>query len=147
MYSTVRTATCVVGPLVAALAICLLGFAKLADLPSFFVALTSWTMVPSSMRSFVGVAVPIVEVLLAGTYIITRHRTNAISLIVLVLGFTVAYIIQWRLWQQPSCGCFGGVSLYFRKLDEAPMVIAKNVLLVVMLAPSVFASPRPSSSP
>lgn len=114
----------------------LAGLLKLYDLPEFYDHLLSWTMLPGFVIACLGVLVPAGELLLGGLFLAGICRQAcAVATLVLLLGFSAAYVIQWQFWQRPSCGCLGGVSQYILLVERAPFVLGKNIIMALMVAP------------
>lgn len=108
---------------------------KFSDLPAFLMALGTWRLVPGWAASLLTVMVPTAELTISGLWFGggSIARLSRWFVIVLLILWTGAYIIETVFWGPPNCGCFGRLRDWYLLKHEAPWVIARNLTLVVML--------------
>lgn len=107
----------------------IMGLLKLTDLPQFAGAVRAWTLLPRPLVPVVTVAVPLVEVGLAGAWLahLGRRRCEG-GLLLLILLYSAVYIGQLTGGTAPPCGCLGVLAARFRDLERAELVLARNFL-------------------
>lgn len=119
-----------------AVAVCLLGITallKLLDLGEFADGVRTWTLVPRWMVYPVVIAVPSLELLIAGAWIAGAPRRAVFGGgAVLLIIATAAYLLESLVAAPPRCGCFGGLAVPAR-WDTVAGVVTRNALLVAVL--------------
>jgi prepilin-type N-terminal cleavage/methylation domain-containing protein len=107
---------------------------KLADLAAFRAALASWAVIPPWLQPILTVAVPSLELLIAGSWFIGRRRSHALAGLVLVGVFTLAFAIELIINPRvKSCGCMGSLTKD-TWLESPPGVFIRNGALIGVFA-------------
>jgi len=120
------------------------GGLKLMDLPSFKAALSGWTLLPDGSRGTIALAVPAMEVAVAGMYPLWPRRAAIVGFCLLT-AFTGVYACHLAWAEPPDCGCFSMVLRFREVVAEWPLVIGRNVaLMLALLAPLVITSKPPT---
>lgn len=114
--------------------IALMGLMKSIDLPAFARAVREWAAIPPSLRTFVVVAVPAIELslgiwLLAGI----RRRWLVLAAMALVLAFSAMLAAQWALAGKAPCACFGVLARRIRQIETAEFGLARNGVMMIAL--------------
>jgi prepilin-type N-terminal cleavage/methylation domain-containing protein len=111
------------------------GLWKLIDLPSFVQSLEFWTLVPRSLRIPVGIAVPSLEVTIAGLWFAwsTDERLRWAA-VVLIAVLSVAFALHWVAGRPPACHCLGTLLAFDESVGHAKLVLARNCVLLVGLS-------------
>jgi prepilin-type N-terminal cleavage/methylation domain-containing protein len=123
----------------------LAGILKLTSLDGFARDTLAWQVFPPWMLAFATVAVPIVEVSLAGAWFLFARNTRLIwAAALLVAVMTAAFVVEARGGSVPKCGCFGLVSLYWAHKRSIESGIATNLILIGLLAVSAVPFRRPA---
>ncbi len=122
------------------------GLAKLLDIEEFWASLSSWWSIPRAMAGPLAFAVPIIEIAVAGCYMLGMRRfRNGLILIVLLVIFQFAYTIEWIRGGNPKCACLGVLVRNWMFASLAQYVILRNLILIVMLAVSIISPSRRAS--
>jgi prepilin-type N-terminal cleavage/methylation domain-containing protein len=116
------------------------GMLKLADLNAFRIALESWTALPHLVRGTLVIAIPTVELGLAGLWFAGLRRRGvrlaAAGFLVLV---TAAYLAHAIFFEIPDCGCFGLIAKAQADRRVAVFLVARNGCLLGLLLLSLMA--------
>jgi prepilin-type N-terminal cleavage/methylation domain-containing protein len=114
------------------------GFLKLADLPDFMASLRTWRSLSPTGIAVASVLVPPTEVVVAGLWVmgLARRRCEVAAALLLIF-FTGAYLWEWGRHGVPHCGCLGLIAGRLEFLEEAPHVVARNALLLLLLVAGV----------
>ncbi|MBY0308408.1 MAG: prepilin-type N-terminal cleavage/methylation domain-containing protein [Phycisphaerales bacterium] len=117
----------------------LTGILKAVDLNAFLLTLSSWQTVPKWLVALVGPAVPFIEIVLAGLWIIgIGHRRVALGAAMLVLATTFAFIFEYAHNPEASCGCFGKWSIRAASLEgPAAKALVNGGMIFVWVAYAV----------
>lgn len=124
------------------------GLLKLYDLSSFMSDLYTWSLIPEQMRRFVAVGVPIVEVAVGSSFLLfkgSQIHSGAIAASVLI-GFALAYTVQFSTGNEPKCGCFGPLSQFSEMKAGITETWVVNTLLAVPGVLSVWLNHRRRAS-
>lgn len=133
------------GAAASAIIILVAGISKLSDLPMFAHAVATWALIPDRLEPAITTLVPVIEVALAGCWLVGLRRPLAhVGMLALTVVFTAAYVVQWTLSEPPKCGCFGKLTWHAHVLEHAPFVVARNALIILALAMSVVSVRRRS---
>lgn len=117
------------------------GLAKFADLRTFAEDLSTWSLLRPSIRAVALTAVPLVEVLLAGLWLIrVRRRLITGLLIAWITLLTGAFGVQAITVGPPSCGCLGVLSRSASELESWPFLLTRNLVLLACLVPYAMPS-------
>ncbi len=107
----------------------LLGIAKLLDLPVFADALRTWNAIPEWAVAPLCIAIPVLEVLTALSWILgIRRQCVLMSAFCFLAIITLAYLGQSVYSEPPRCGCAGVVSRYWSEIDSTVVVVTRNTL-------------------
>lgn len=137
-FRTVGASLCMFGVGVA-------GIAKLSDLHAFRASLDSWVFLPTWTRPSIVAVVPATEVALATAWVVTVSRRHvAVAALGMLLLFTIAYALHVALGAPPTCQCFGKILAFEQGRTAALWTIARNALMVLMLA--VYLLPKRQGS-
>lgn len=129
------------------------GVLKLLDLTEFARSLSSWSYLPNGSLVIVALAVPIGEVAASGLWFSRAAPRLACRLgLGLLLAFTLVYAGHLALGHAPECRCFGKLSAYANSRGAAWIVIARNAVLMLLIAPGALARKgapvrRPAGAP
>lgn len=108
--------------------------AKLFDLDAFAVSLAQWHLVPTWAVSPLSAGVPLLELSLAGTWLLgLSGRRTRVTLAGFILACSVAFAAETWIFGQPTCRCFGKLVAWNRAKLDAPWILIRNAMLVVML--------------
>ncbi|MBL8764134.1 MAG: prepilin-type N-terminal cleavage/methylation domain-containing protein [Phycisphaerae bacterium] len=134
---------------VAMILIGLAGLSKLADLPQFAHDLKTWSIFPAWTRSLAAVLVPVVEVCVAGAFLLrVRRRAMCAAAMALLAVFSAVYAAQWAWGGAPRCGCMGVIARQLWIAEEAGGVFLRNgVLMAMLIAFLILDAPARAPSP
>lgn len=115
------------------------GTAKLVDLPAFESDLRTWQLLPASSIAPLTIIVPSVELLAAGLWFVRIWNRSGIVIGTLLLStFSFAYVAHLVFAHAPRCGCFGKLLQFEQSERSAEVAIARNLLLLALLASGCF---------
>src|SRR5688572_2743231 len=119
------------------------GLSKLADIDAFAAALRDWRLLPADAVWPLTFAVPLAEVVVAGTWLlgVERHESRRMAVLMLVL-YTVAYGIEVVAHGPVPCGCLGALAIWEEAERNAVAVVLRNVVLLAMLLGGAHLSNR-----
>ena len=117
------------------------GLSKATDLTEFAGSVSTWR-VPRWAVMPLAVAVPFVEIALAGFWFLGgRRRTALLGAIALLCTFTAAYVVHLVFFGRPDCNCLGRI-LQLRELNKtAWFVVTRNTVLIGFLAIGTVGGP------
>lgn len=115
--------------------IALASLGKLIDVDAFAASLATWQLVPKPLIAPLSVAVPMVEGLISGFWLLgqQRHRCELAAFFML-LAFSSIFLLHLALRVPPDCGCLGRKMAFIREGQEAIWVLGRNAVLLIMLA-------------
>lgn len=104
---------------------------KLLDLAAFRSSLRTWEGLPQTVKTPLAIAVPLVEMAIAGGWLVGLSRTRAaLAAMALLVVFTVAYGAHWAFIAAPTCDCFGRIAQFKEDNSTAVFVVARNAVLI-----------------
>jgi hypothetical protein len=113
-------------------ALLLSAFGKLADIPGFVAALATWSLLPAGSRLPVACALPSVEIIIAGMWLL-RLRPNLAEWAAgdFLAAVTGVYAVHMTQLETPNCNCLGAWETFrlARYADEH--VLFRNGILLV----------------
>jgi type II secretory pathway pseudopilin PulG len=110
------------------------GVMKAIDIGSFAAQLTTWPLIPRGWEPGVAMAVVNLELLVTVPWFLGLSRTaSPVGAVVLLVLFSIAYAAHHLLGHRVSCGCFGQLRMLEALDHQAPLVLARNALLTLML--------------
>jgi type II secretory pathway pseudopilin PulG len=113
----------------------LMGLMKLLDLPAFGAAVRHWRIIPRDIRPGVVVIVPILETALLVWLLLNLRRAYLLlSTLSLLIIFSGLYVVQWYLYDNTPCGCFGALARRFAEIETAQFALTRNVVMACVLA-------------
>jgi len=125
----------------------LAGIAKIAGFREFAGSVETWTILPAWVRVVSLLAVPIAEVLVGATLLLSpSSRFAAKCVLAMIVVFSAVYIAQYVFVGPPKCGCFGLLSRYSSALEDSKIVLGRNALLIVIAVVSLVLSRSASAS-
>ncbi len=117
--------------------------AKLIDLTDFRNSLRTWDGVPVALRTPLAVAVPLVELTIAGAWLVGLSRRRAPwAALALLLTVTAAYGLHWAFIKPPNCDCFGKIAQFKQDTAGATLVVLRNAVLMGLLGCGLWLAPR-----
>lgn len=127
-------------PAVPAVVFLLSGAVKLIDLEHFEMSLESWDIIPSPLITLLVVVIPAVELALGVAYFVLRRgRAVVVWMWIVLFLFTIGFVAQIVFYKAPSCGCLGKIQIFESRRIESIFAIARNILLMIFLSPSLLA--------
>ncbi|MBX3389790.1 MAG: type II secretion system protein [Phycisphaeraceae bacterium] len=124
------------------------GILKLADLPGFSQALSTWTVLPGPVKSIVLVCLPILEVAAGiGFLFFGRSKAVFIGMFVFLVMASAAYVTQLLTGEAPKCGCLGLLSEYVYQRETAKAVLFRDGVLLLCSALALVLWPRRKLDP
>jgi len=118
------------------------GAMKLLDLYSFKVSIEQWTVFPLLMKVLAVFALPALEVLLAGAWILNIERKHAFySTLSLLFVFVAASLFQMFFGQMPECGCFGVLEKWIAFSEGTYTTLVRSLLMTILVLIAYFISP------
>lgn len=119
------------------------GLAKAVNLEQFAADLESWTLLPPKLQTIAAMAVPTVELVLAGLWFAGLYPNLARRFaIVCIALWSGAFILQSQLGGVPSCGCFALLVSQHRLNESLPAILLRNAFILLLL---LYARPVPWS--
>lgn len=110
------------------------GLLKLLDVPAFEGALDSWTLLPVGWHWAIAYSVPILEVSLAGAFLLhARSRKAPVACAYLLFVFSLAISAQLISGHPPKCNCLGQLHRYADAMSDARVALARNAVLIAMV--------------
>jgi prepilin-type N-terminal cleavage/methylation domain-containing protein len=108
---------------------------KFSDLSTFVSDLREWRLAPAWAVGPATILVPGLELTLAGLWFAAHGSGRYVRLcaVAMLVAWSGAYVIETIIWGPPKCGCFGRLREWYLLKQEAPWVIGRNLLLILML--------------
>jgi type II secretory pathway pseudopilin PulG len=105
---------------------------KFSDLAAFRISLGTWRTIPVWAEGALATTVPATELALGTAWLALPRwgRSARMAMIVLLVAWTGAFILETIFWGPPHCGCFGRLRDWYVLRQGAPWVIARNTLLL-----------------
>ncbi|MGI8722887.1 MAG: MauE/DoxX family redox-associated membrane protein [Geodermatophilaceae bacterium] len=118
------------------------GLAKAGDLALSQLTVRSYRLLPDGLADVIGNVLPFVELALAAVLLVGLGTRVAAGLTaVLLLGFLVGVSSLWVRGIDAACGCFGTSLLSDGSEPSYPLIVARDVALL-LLAAFVASVPR-----
>ena len=122
---------------------------KLYDPKAFFADLGTWYLVPSWSRGALAIAIPYIELLIAGSWFLGVSRyISWIAAFSLLAMYSVVYSMHVALVDPPRCGCFWVLDNGRSESESTATwwLIVRNAIMMTILLCSEALSPakRPS---
>ncbi|MFN0131517.1 MAG: type II secretion system protein [Phycisphaerales bacterium] len=128
-----------IGPVFVAAFFVIAALLKLSDLQSFMDDIKQWTVIPRSLVPLLVVGVPVLEVSVAGWWLLTHRRLlPCITLITLLVTFSAGYLIQAASGHRPPCGCLGVIGRNVRADRSATVLVTRNSIMALVLLGGLF---------
>ena len=112
------------------------GLLKVADLGQFGESLKTWSLLPNTGKSVVLLLVPSLELCIGMAWLVgdmKRRDSVARVAIALLSVFTISFVVQGVLADVPDCGCFGKLLAAQDVVDQAQVVVARNLSLIAAI--------------
>jgi len=123
------------------LAIAGAGVFKLSDLFEFHRTLSSWILIPDSLKQAVVVVLPVLEVFLAGLWLLRIERRRSYWIVLsMLLAFNTAVCVQLMLGKAPECGCFGLVDHWLKEHAGNWVTLTRSAAMAGVLLLSLAVS-------
>lgn len=111
------------------------GLAKVGDLPLSRLSVRSYQLLPNGLADLIGNALPFVELALAALLLIgLGTRLVAAVSGLLLAGFVVGIASLWIRGIEAACGCFGTSLLSDGTVTSYPLLLTRDVGLLVLAA-------------
>ncbi|MEL6329117.1 MAG: MauE/DoxX family redox-associated membrane protein [Planctomycetota bacterium] len=109
------------------------GLAKLIDAPAFLDALRTWTLVPVAVLPSLSIAIPLIELVLAGSWLLGLARRPAgVGALVMMSVFTLTYTAHVIFTSAPDCGCFAKLASHESNEQSWQSTIARNLAFIAI---------------
>lgn len=121
------------------------GVAKAFTLTEFEASIRQWNVIPAEIVPLVIVIIPLAEVVIGAMVLAEPRRfVSRLCLLLLLITFTVAIVVESTISGEVVCNCFGPVS---DRLElNAQLLIVRNVVLISVVAGSIAVSQRRGSA-
>jgi len=112
---------------------------KCLDLVAFARSLATWDVYHPIVRSALVFFVPLLELSVVAWWCCANRRISAArAALTLLVALTTGYAVQVGFGRVPDCGCMGKILAFRSEMREVLYVVVRNVVLMLMLAPSAF---------
>lgn len=111
------------------------GTGKVGDLALSRLTVRSYQLLPDGLADVVGNVLPFVELALAALLLLgLGTRVAAVLTGILLLGFVVGVSSLWIRGIDAACGCFGTSLLSDGSQASYPLIVARDVALLLVAA-------------
>lgn len=111
------------------------GAIKVSDLNQTYIAVQAYELLPSSVASVVGAAIPFLELALGALLLVgLGTRLTAIVSGLVLLAFIAAVAQSWARGLTIDCGCFGGGGQVAPGETKYPQEIARDLGFLALAA-------------
>lgn len=110
------------------------GMRKVVDAPNFEEALRLWRLIPAWAAPGIALVVPAFEVLVGFGWVLGVHRRfMRRAAVVMLVGYTTAYVIESAIAQPPRCDCMALLLAYRDFQDGIAAILLRNGALAGLL--------------
>lgn len=104
---------------------------KVTDIAAFRSALESEWLLPAPLATLLALVIPVLEVSVAAAWFLgLRRRVALVGAVLLLAGFTTAFVWLWVVKAPPACGCFGKIKMFEQTQHAAMWTVFRNLGLL-----------------